>query len=237
MKKRKSKAQTARPQKPAAMPAPAAGPGPKVDLKRAACVIAAFGASGTGKSHFIKQCLVKLPAPVMIFDPKHEYEGGVYTDERAALRDAGMVPRVVFRPAFQSDLRIRQFNRFCAAALAVARNRGRITFLVDELHLVTSPGQAPEYWCEILQTGRSLGFNVLCASIRPAAIDKEVWNIATYLYCGRLNNEDDCRRVANSLGHEVKWTDLVNLRSGETGIQWIERDLGSGAVKRGNVAF
>lgn len=217
------------------MPAPAAGPGPKLDLARQACIIAAFGATGTGKSTFLKDALIRAPAPVLIFDPKHEYQGGVAASELAFLQTAGTMPRSILRPSFDADLRCRQFDRFCAAALAVARSRGRVTVLADELHLVTAPGKAPRYWRELIETGRAIGVTVLCASIRPAAIDKSLWVNATHIRCGRLNNEDDCRTVANSLN--VPWRDLLALKSAGGVVEYIERDLGTGATKRGHIAF
>lgn len=217
------------------MPAPAAGPGQKLDLARQACIIAAFGATGTGKSTFLKHALIRAPAPVLIFDPKHEYQGGVEASELVFLQGAGSRPRSILRPSFDADLRIRQFDRFCAAALAVARSRGRVTVLADELHLVSMPGKAPRYWRELIETGRAIGVTVLCASIRPAAIDKSLWSNATHIRCGRLNNEDDCKTVANSLG--VPWRDLLALKSAGGVVEFVERDLGTGVTKRGQLTF
>lgn len=220
---------------PAALPAPAAGRVQKLDLAREACIVAAFGATGTGKSTFLKTALIRAPAPVLIFDPKHEYQGGVAASELEFLRTAGTMPRAILRPSFDAQLRERQFDRFCAAALAVARARGRVTVLADELHLVTAPGRAPRYWRELIETGRALGVVVLCASIRPAAIDKSLWVNATHIRCGRLNNEDDCRTVANSLN--VPWRDLLALKSAGGVVEYVERDLGSGDTRRGRLNF
>lgn len=231
--KRKNKV-PARPQAPAAMPAPAAGRLPKINTAREACIVAAFGATGTGKSTFIKAELIRAPGPHLIFDPKHEYEGGA-VDEVAFLQRAGVMPRMVLRPSFDADLRVRQFDRFCFAALSVARARGRVTVVADELHLVTAPGKAPRYWRELIETGRALGVSVYCASIRPAAVDKSLWVNATRIRAGRLNNEDDCRTVANSLG--VPWRDLLTLKSGAGVVEFVERDLLTGATKRGQLTF
>lgn len=217
------------------MPAPAAAPVAKLDLSRQACIIAAFGATGTGKSTFLKNALIRASAPVLIFDPKHEYQGGVAADEMTFLREVGTRPRAILRPSFDADLRIRQFDRFCCAALAVARARGRVTVLADELHLVTAPGKAPRYWRELIETGRAIGVTVLCASIRPAAIDKSLWVNATHIRCGRLNNEDDCKTVANSLG--IPWRNLLALKSAAGVVEFVERDLGTGATRRGRLTF
>lgn len=222
-------------QPPAAsmLPAPAAA-SPKLNIARQASIVAVFGATGTGKSTFIKAELAGLPRPVLIFDPKHEYPDQA-PSELVFLQRAGQFPVLTLRPSFNAELRERQFDRFCAAALCVARAMGRVSVVVDELHLVTAPGRAPRYWRELIETGRSLGVSIICASIRPAAVDKSLWTNLSKLRAGRLNFEDDCKVVANSLG--VPWRDVMALKSADGRIEWIERDLLSGSTRRGNLTF
>src|SRR5262245_13541452 len=82
--------------------------GPDASLD--ASIVGAFGATGTGKSAYIKRTLDERsaagssgPLARLIFDPKHEYGGlAIYTDERAfhgAVNERHFWPVLVFRPA------------------------------------------------------------------------------------------------------------------------------------------
>lgn len=171
----------------------------------------------------------------MVFDPKREY----HTIAPACEKEADFYNAVNARasavtlwPALNDpEKRGRQFNRFCLAALAVARACGGVTVLADELHLVTEPGNAPRAWRELIETGRALGVSVLAASIRPAAIDKSFWTNCTYIRACRLNYGADQKTLADCLNVPV--ADMAQL----AGLQYIERDLLTGETSRGEVKF
>lgn len=135
--------------------------------------------------------------------------------------------KIVLRPSFDDELRCKQFNRFCLVALAIARARGRCLTIVDELQLVTLPGQSSGGWSELVLTGRKLGVQVIAASIRPAIIDKNFWTVCTNVRCGRLNYDEDQKTMAKSLN--VPIDDVKAL----TGYQFISRNMRTGEVKRG----
>jgi DNA helicase HerA-like ATPase len=166
-------------------------------------MVGIFGATGTGKSYDIKAALdAQSPGRrVLIFDPGREYGAG-QANEAAYYRtlNAGQLGRLIFWPSFNSELRERQFDRFCRCALAIARAAGDVLVVIDELHLVTQPGRAPPGWRELIETGRKFGAHVFAASIRPAAIDKSFWTNATHVTAHRLNFADDQKTLANCLG-------------------------------------
>lgn len=202
------------------------------DTSRAAAIEGYFGATGTGKSTSIKARVPALGAPCVIFDPKHEYLPALNppATEAAFLENVnGMAPGhapvkwALLRPSFDAAIRARQFGRFCAVALAIARRLGRCVIVIDELHLVTDAGRAPASWLELVQTGRAFGCHILAASIRPASIDKDFWTNVTRVRSGRLNFERDCKTVADCLG--VDWRELGRLGN----LEYFERDLLAGA--------
>jgi len=208
-----------------------------IDVTRQARIVGAFGATGSGKSTFIKRLLPARPqgVPLMAFDPKREYAYvcKAYTDEPAfyaALND-GATACALWPVLGDPELRVRQFNRFCMAALSVARAKGGVCIVADELHLVTEPGNAPRGWRELIETGRALGVSIMAASIRPAAIDKSFWTNCTYVRACRLNYGADQKTLADCLN--VPAADIAAL----SGLQYIERDLLTGETNRGELKF
>jgi hypothetical protein len=165
----------------------------------------------------------------LIYDPGHEYFAHGFTDEVQFYNaiNAGAAGPLVLRPPFDQDARCRWFGRFCRAALAIARSRGRCNVVVDELQLVTEPGRAPAEWGELVLTGRKFGVQVMAASIRPALIDKNFWTVATHVRTGRLNFSDDQQTMARSLN--VPIADVQAL----SGFQFISRNMLTGEIKRG----
>lgn len=207
----------------------------KRDPTRDAHIVASFGATGTGKTTYLLEYLMKAPAPHLIFDPKHSLTGGVFLDERKWHESAGHVPRAVFYPSFDQKLRIEQFGRFCDTAVRIMHALGRVSVLVDELHLLSPPGRAPAKWQELLETGRERHASVFAAAIRPAECDKVIRNNATVIRAGRLSDVDDCKAVANSLG--VDWREVLNLRGGDGVIEFLEKNRLNGDLKRGRIIF
>ena len=208
-----------------------------------ASIVGIFGASGSGKSAYVKQQLSPAVWPrsasVLVFDPGREYHNAIIFDEESKLYGAlnSGVLSAVFRPSMDAATRARQFSRFCSAGLAVAQARGRCLVVVDELHLMTDSGNAPAGWQELVMTGRKFGVSIIAASIRPAAIDKAFWTNCTLVRCGRLLFADDQKTVGRALG--VNADELAALKSppGAPGCDFIERDMLTGETRRGRLTF
>ncbi len=220
--------------KPAAPGAPAS---PNVTLP--ASIIGVFGATGSGKSAYVKERLFTAPPPLIVFDPGREYQRGVsYQDEQAMYTAINLgASAIVFRPSMDGAMRSRQFSRFCLAGLAIARNKGRCLVVVDELHLMTEAGSAPAGWQEIVMTGRKFGVSIIAASIRPAAIDKAFWTNCTLVRTGRLLFADDQKTVARALAVDPGELALLKSPPGAAGCQFIERDMLTGETRRGLLTF
>jgi hypothetical protein len=209
-------------------------PSPAADATRRASIVGAFGATGTGKSTYLKRELERAPGlRTVIFDPGHEYHCGALAAselEYFRLVELGTLS-IVFRPALERDLRARQFDRFCTVALQIADTLGECRIVCDELHLVTEAGASPAAWRELITTGRKRGVSVLAASIRPASIDKDFFTNCTIVRTGRLNFVDDQRTLGNVLG--VQPAQIAALTAGE----FFERDLLTGKLARGRITF
>lgn len=111
--------------------------------KNTASNIAVFGASGSGKSTFIKRAIAKAkPARLLIWDPMQEYaEFGQVTQSLgelvAQIAAGGKRGKfsLVYQPSSDEKTRAKQFDVFCGLAMAA----GQLVLVVEELKFVTKP--------------------------------------------------------------------------------------------------
>lgn len=201
--------------------------------KNNASILAVMGASGSGKSLYIKRGLKRSrPGRLLIWDPLREYgEFGLVHDAMGSMVDAmakaGKSGRfsLVFQPAVNEKQRAKQFDLFCGLALAA----GNLTVIIEELKFVTRPSFAPLRWSEITLTGRHKGLRVVGVSQRPASIDKDFLGNATVIHCGRLAYPEDRRAVAKAAGiDETKIEQLLPL-------EYIEKNMATGEISTGKV--
>lgn len=183
-------------------------------------IIAVMGATGSGKSMYIKtQLLRKSDKRLAIWDYKREYQryADVVTEN---LRDALNAMRagqfrVAFRPSFDDAVRAKQFDLFCRAAWTVKR----LKVLVEELSMVTTPQRAPAGWKMLTCTGRSEGVSIIGASQRPAQVDKDFWDNCTELHTGFLAGARSKQVMADEIGVPV--SDIEALQP----LQYIHKNL------------
>lgn len=200
-------------------------------------VIAAIGATGSGKSAWVKQGLKsKPPKRLVIWDPQGEYSefGRSFTDLRQlhAAVIAGCGPkaqgfRVVFRPGDVRATYASRFDWLCRLVYAV----GDLTFVVEELADLTEPSRSPDSWSVLCRKGRHKRLRIVAASQRPASVDKDFFSNCSFIHCGRLNYDRDVSVMGNVLG--CKPADVAALKN----LEWIERDMLTGAVRRGALSF
>lgn len=195
----------------------------------AASIVAVIGASGSGKSLWIKRQLKRAnDARLLIWDPQGEYAafGRVFTD-RAALVDAIRAGcgrfRAVYQPGDRATLYPARFDWFCRLAYAI----GNLTLIVEELADVTTPQRAPDAWSVITRKGRHKGLRIVAASQRPAGVDKDFFGNCTLIHCGRLVFDNDVRTMARVLSRPD--ADLVALAP----LAFIERDMTTGETRTG----
>lgn len=202
--------------------------------KNQAFIAAAIGASGSGKSAWVKAQLRKgKPRRLLVFDPQDEYGefGQVFTDLPAladAVLQAGRGPfAAVLQPGGDVSCYVQKFDWLCRLAYAW----GNCTIVCDELGDVTKAGWAPPGWSMVIRKGRHAGLRVFGLVQRPALTDKTFFSLATMLHCGRLNSRADVQVMADVL--QVPPADLIALRP----LEWIERNMTNGDVRRGVLTF
>jgi hypothetical protein len=193
-----------------------------------ASIVAVLGASGSGKSTFVKRAIARGHARLLIWDPLAEYAGQTADragDVLAALRLPKF--RCVFRPSPDPAVRAQQFDFLCRAALAA----GRLTLVVEELRFVTTPSRAPLGWAQVCLTGRHKGLKVYGLSQRPASIDKDFLGNCTAIRTGRLAYPEDIKAVSKAMGGHADAIQALKP------LQWLEKDMTTGMVSSGVLTF
>lgn len=190
---------------------------------------AVIGASGSGKSLWVKQALRRRPSRLLVWDPMREYDhlATPVTEVSHLIAQLSIVGTaggfcLVFQPSGVPRIAARQFDVICAAALAVTR----CTFIAEELAGVTKPGSSPPGWLRVVTQGRHAGLRVIGTTQRPALVDKTFLDNATVIRCGRLNTPAARRFMADML--DVPAEDLAALKP----LEWLSRDMATGKVRR-----
>jgi len=192
-------------------------------------IVAVMGASGSGKSTFLKQTIRKtLPNRLMIWDPMTEY--GDFGEPTRTLADVMAKMRasafcIDFIPSADPEQMRKQFDLFCQLAFAA----GNLTLIAEELAFVTSPSFAPTGWAAVTLKGRHKGLKVYGASQRPASIDKHFFSNATTVRTGRLNYSADIKTLANVLS--IVPEQVQSLLP----LEYLERDMSTGKVTSGKM--
>lgn len=204
--------------------------------ENSAKVYAIMGATGCGKTTFLRKLLARPKRKrTLIWSPKEVidryadlYPGTIICTTAAqvlnAVREAGKGPvHIVFTPPADRKRAEQLFGQVCRIA-RIARN---MTVIAEEMHTVMKPSWAPDGWSELIMMGRGYGAEVFGLSQRPASVDKDFFSNVSMIHCRRMAYEDDAKAMAKAL--RVTPADVLNL----TGYQWIQRDILTGQVTRG----
>lgn len=203
------------------------------DVTHAAKILAVIGASGSGKSLFVKQLLRRQkPKRLIVWDADAEYgaHGLVFTDRAAladAVRKAGAAGSL--KAIFQPQGKLKDWPELFGWVCFVAYAWENCTLVCEELGDVTKPGWAPDGWSTAARKGRKRGLSIIGLSQRPAAMDKTFFTLATVIHCGRLNFDADLKTMAGVLA--VPPGDLSALLP----LEYIERDTATGMTQSGKI--
>ena len=198
------------------------------------CVL---GASGSGKTSYVMQELRrKKPKRLLIWDTKGEFAREKYAAPVASLVDlvaqvsaAGKAGSfaLAFKASGDGKQMRAQFDLLCKVAFAAKS----LTLVAEELADVTTASHAVEGWRKVSSQGRTEGVSIYGLSQHPASIDKHFFGNASTVRSGRLNFESHVKAVANVMGVSA---DEVRAM---LPLQWIQKDMNSGALSRGKITF
>ena len=196
----------------------------------AASIVAAIGASGSGKSAWIKQQLAERPpSRLLVWDPQGEYGkfGRVFTDRVKLIGYVRAAPEfaAVYQPGDRLSEYAARFDWLCRLAYAL----GDLVLVVEELADVTTASWAPDSWSVVTRKGRHKALRIVAASQRPAKVDKDFFGNCTLIHCGRLNFRPDLVTMAGVLGVEVERLGALPE------LAYVERNMASGATREGTL--
>lgn len=196
---------------------------------------AIMGVTGCGKTHELKKRLAsKKRNRVLIWSPKESidnyqalFAGSVLTrsvsEVLQIVKKAGRGGfHVVFVPTLNQKKDMAAFDVFCKVAMAA----GNLTLVVEELHSVTQPSNAPDGWRKVNFMGRAYGLDVFGLSQRPASVDKAFMGSLSFCHVGRLPHPPDQKAMADVLG--VQQAEIASL----TGFSAIQKDFQTGKITR-----
>ncbi|MGY2488523.1 hypothetical protein [Cupriavidus sp. CP313] len=202
-------------------------------------IIGVIGASGSGKSRWLKDGLRRMRPPrLLIWDPQDEYSefGHVVTDMRELVQMLGEKGpgdgfRIVYQPGDDMSTYRWKFDLFCEIAYQIER----LCLVVEEVADVTTASHAPPYWSRLSRKGRHRAMTLFAVTQRPAVIDKTFLGNCTLIHCCRLNDKNDIAVMAAILGVPVD--DVRNLRADpDSGVfEFIERQMQTGQTGMGRL--
>lgn len=173
--------------------------------KNKADIHAVIGASGTGKSSYIKGELLRSYSRLLVWSPLERTDnyagfcqGVVVTgkiSELVAQVKAG-AKAIVYVPTGKDSEVKTQFDRFCR----IVWEMEGATVLVEELSRVTMASWSPPAWKNLSTAGRHQGLTIIGTSQRPATIDKDFLGNCTQVRCYRVNYDNDAKVMADTLG-------------------------------------
>jgi len=192
------------------------------------------GASGTGKTTYLRRFLERAPATVrFVFD--HQGELARLLSVPAILSANHVVPAIAsgwvcFDPALQYPGRTAEgFDWFARVAFhASQRLPGRKYWVCDEVQMFCNPQRpVPPGASLIFDTGRRCALDVAAIAQAPQRLHGDARNQLTELVCFRLSDVK-ARRWAMDLGLSV---DPGTLGAGD----YVARNLQTGVEVTGNV--
>jgi len=188
--------------------------------------VGVWGASGSGKSSYVKKRLGKTAKRVVIFDPLDEYGAEGYHTIRGNLdavrvymgKNWGSFRIAYVPPAGQEAGALSKLSRLLMAAQApfkAGKSGLGVTLVVEEMNLcfpTTGGAERCKGFADICSRGRHFGIHVIGLSQRIAEVATRFRGNCTETVVFRQKGPRDVKAAAAELGvSETEVRGLVNL--------------------------
>jgi len=166
------------------------------------------GATGSGKTEFVKTALLHLYQRVVFQDHKIENNdllsrGFVLAntpDQMLELMNANPVFKILYQPLSNDEQGyLDDFNRICE----ILYKFGNCTLIVDEASYYCTGHSIEHYHRELMTRGRSRGVGVVNLTQRPMWINNLIISEAQHLFVFVLNLDKDIQKLKGVLPKDM----------------------------------
>ncbi|MEI8706693.1 ATP-binding protein [Pseudoalteromonas sp. B62] len=168
------------------------------------------GASGSGKSAFLREKVDFKQERIIAWDPDEDYS---LPRIRTMAAFEKLVKKCGFGP-IRCALTVRpteeNFEKWAALVFAICHQAAPMDILADEIADVTRVGKAPPNWGELCRKVRKYGGRLLAITQRPQESDKTILNQVEFMWCGALKSAASYKYMAAEMGVTVQQLQTIN---------------------------
>lgn len=157
------------------------------------------GASGSGKSAYIRENIGFKHDRIVAFDPDEDFKLPRARDLRTfenIVKKAGFGK---IRVALTVEPIEENFERFCQLVFPIMHCKAPIKILIDELADVARIGKASPHWGQLSRKCRKYGGTLYVCTQSPQEIDKTVLRQTRKIVCGTLQSVAAWKAMALNL--------------------------------------
>lgn len=202
-------------------------------MKRENEIVVILGKKGSGKTSFAMN-EIRRKERLVIFDFNREYSDFyVVTNPEKLVELLTLNYEGRFRVAYQPDPTRDLDDHFhhLSKALFCMQN---LTFLCEEVDLVSSAGEMPEGLQKIINYGRHRGISLIALSRRAHKVPRDLTANADRIISFAQFEPRDLRYLAEYMGEKAAVL-VQKLSRTDAGAEFIE--WGNGDVSKGNINF
>jgi hypothetical protein len=163
------------------------------------CNILIVGASGSGKSSYLRQEVDFKQKRIIAWDPDEDFTLPRCRDLKTftkLCKNAGFGP---IRVSLTIDPNEENFEVFAGLAFALCHAKAPMDILADEIADVTRVGKASPNWGQLCRKVRKYGGRLLAATQRPQEADKTIFNQTKFKWCGALSSNAAYKFMATEM--------------------------------------
>lgn len=146
------------------------------------------GASGSGKSSFLRQEVDFKQSRIIAWDPEEDYKLPRVRDLKTFIALCKKAGFGKIRVALTVTPTMENFEQFAAFAFAIAHCKAPMTVIADEIADVTRVSKASPQWGQLCRKGRKYGIRLMAITQRPQEADKTIFNQTRLKWCGALSS-------------------------------------------------
>ncbi|MBQ4860339.1 ATP-binding protein [Pseudoalteromonas sp. MMG013] len=161
------------------------------------------GASGSGKSAFLRKTIDFAQKRIVAWDPEEDYALPRVTSIEAFLKLARKSGYGPIRVAVTVAPTEENFERWAGIVFELSHAAAPMAILADEIADVTRVSKASYYWGQLCRKVRKYGGTLCAITQRPQEADKTIMNQVEYTWCGALKTQASAKYMAGEMGVSV----------------------------------